>query len=239
MALEATAQDRQAAALMGINTERMFALGWGIGSACVGVAGAFLASFFYVFPYVGSLFGLIAYVIVALGGFGSIPGSLAAGIIIGLIEVLGGLLIAPAFKYVAVFLIYLIVVLHPAAGPLREVLMATTGSAEAMKRERREVFAPDDRVRPDGLSSSWRSCSSRCSSGCRTIAISAIKILLYAMLAQAWNILAGYCGQISLGHAVFFGAGAYTSSVLQTAFGVNPVAGPAGRGRGGRGACRC
>jgi branched-chain amino acid transport system permease protein len=50
----------------------------------------------------------------------------------------------------------------------------------------------------------------------------AIKILLYAMLAQAWNILAGYCGQISLGHAVFFGAGAYTSSVLQMAVGLNP-----------------
>jgi branched-chain amino acid transport system permease protein len=110
-ALEATAQDRQAAALMGINTERMFTLGWGISSACVGVAGAFLASFFYVFPYVGSLFGLLAYVIVALGGFGSIPGSLVAGVLIGVIEVLAGLLIAPAFKYVAVFLIYLIVVL--------------------------------------------------------------------------------------------------------------------------------
>jgi branched-chain amino acid transport system permease protein len=110
-ALEATAQDRQAAALMGINTERMFTLGWGIGSACVGVAGAFLASFFYVFPYVGSLFALIAYVTVALGGFGSIPGSLVAGVIIGLIEVLCGLLIAPAFKYVAVFGIYLVVVL--------------------------------------------------------------------------------------------------------------------------------
>ena len=41
----------------------------------------------------------------------------------------------------------------------------------------------------------------------------AIKILLFAMLAQAWNILAGYCGQVSLGHAVFFGTGAYTSSV--------------------------
>jgi branched-chain amino acid transport system permease protein len=110
-ALEATAQDRQAAALMGINTERMFSLGWGIGSACVGVAGAFLAMFFYVFPYVGSLFALLAYVIVALGGFGSVPGSLAAGIIVGVIEVVGGLLIAPAFKYVAVFLLYLIVVL--------------------------------------------------------------------------------------------------------------------------------
>ncbi len=111
MALEATAEDRQAAALMGINTERMFALGWGIGSACVGVAGAFLASFFYIFPQVGFLFALIAYVIVALGGFGSILGSLVAGLIIGMVEVLGGLFIAPAFKYVAVYLIYLLIVL--------------------------------------------------------------------------------------------------------------------------------
>jgi branched-chain amino acid transport system permease protein len=50
----------------------------------------------------------------------------------------------------------------------------------------------------------------------------AIKILLNATLAQAWNILAGYCGQVSLGHAVFFGTGAYTSSALQMHFGVNP-----------------
>ena len=50
----------------------------------------------------------------------------------------------------------------------------------------------------------------------------AIKILLFATLAQAWNILAGYCGQVSLGHAVFFGTGAYTSSVLQMQLGVNP-----------------
>jgi len=111
MALEATAEDRQAAALMGIDTERMFALGWGIGSACVGVAGAFLASFFYIFPQVGFLFALIAYVIVALGGFGSILGSLVAGLIIGVVEVLGGLFVAPAFKYVAVYLIYLLIVL--------------------------------------------------------------------------------------------------------------------------------
>ncbi|HTX55017.1 MAG TPA: branched-chain amino acid ABC transporter permease [Candidatus Baltobacteraceae bacterium] len=52
-----------------------------------------------------------------------------------------------------------------------------------------------------------------------------IKILLYALLAQAWNILAGYCGQISLGHAVFFGVGAYTSSVLQLSAGWSPWVG--------------
>jgi branched-chain amino acid transport system permease protein len=111
LALQATAQDRQAASLMGINTERMFALGWGIGAACVGVAGALLTIFFYVFPEVGASFALLAYVTVALGGFGNVPGTLVAGVVVGLIEVLGGLLIAPALKYVAVFVLYLLIVL--------------------------------------------------------------------------------------------------------------------------------
>jgi branched-chain amino acid transport system permease protein len=111
LALQATAQDRQAASLMGINTEWMFALGWGIGAACVGVAGALLTIFFSVFPDVGATFALLAYVTVALGGFGNVPGTLVAGVVVGLIEVLGGLLIAPALKYVAVFVLYLLVVL--------------------------------------------------------------------------------------------------------------------------------
>jgi branched-chain amino acid transport system permease protein len=111
LALQATAQDRQAASLMGIDTGRMFALGWGIGAACVGMAGGLLSIFFYIFPEVGSTFALLAYVAVALGGFGNVTAALGAGVIVGLVEVLGGLLIAPALKYVAVFLIYLAVVL--------------------------------------------------------------------------------------------------------------------------------
>jgi branched-chain amino acid transport system permease protein len=110
LALQATAQDRQAAALMGIDTERMFALGWGLGAACVGVAGALLANFFYVFPDVGGIFALIAYVTVALGGFGNVPAALGAGVLVGLVEVSVGLW-APAFKYVGVFCLYLAVVL--------------------------------------------------------------------------------------------------------------------------------
>jgi branched-chain amino acid transport system permease protein len=110
LALQATAQDRQAAALMGIDTDRMFALGWGLGAACVGVAGALLVNFFYVFPDVGAVFALIAYVTVALGGFGNVPATLAAGVLVGLVEVAVGLW-APAFKYVGVFGLYLGVVL--------------------------------------------------------------------------------------------------------------------------------
>ena len=110
-ALQATSEDKEAAALVGINSDRMFALGWGIGAACVGVAGALLANFFYIFPDVGLPFGLIAFVAVALGGFGSITGAFIAGAVIGLVETLSGLLIFPAFKYIAVFIIYLIVVI--------------------------------------------------------------------------------------------------------------------------------
>lgn len=114
LALQATAQDREAASLMGIRTNRMYALGWGIGSACVGVAGALLTNYYFIFPEVGLLFALIAYVAVAMGGFGSIIGALLAGVLIGLIEALGGLLIDPAFKYVVIFTVYLgIVIIRP------------------------------------------------------------------------------------------------------------------------------
>ncbi len=109
LALQATAQDRQAASLMGISTDRMLALGWGIGAACVGVAGVLLSTFYFVFPEVGSQFALFAYVAVALGGFGSILGSLFAGVLIGLVESLGGLAF-PSFKYVIIFGLYLAVV---------------------------------------------------------------------------------------------------------------------------------
>jgi branched-chain amino acid transport system permease protein len=111
LALQATAQDRQAAALMGIDTQRMFALGWGIGAGCVGVAGALLATFFYIFPDVGGTFALLAYVAVALGGFGNVPATLLGGVVVGLVEVVGGLVISPSLKYVVVFALYLLVVL--------------------------------------------------------------------------------------------------------------------------------
>ena len=111
LGLQATAQDRQAAAVMGIPTERMSALGWAIGLGCVGVAGTLLSTFFYIFPDVGVNFALLAFVAVALGGFGSILGSLVAGVLIGLVESLGGLLLDPSYKTVIVFALYLAVVI--------------------------------------------------------------------------------------------------------------------------------
>jgi len=110
LALQATAQDREAAEILGIPSDRMFALGWGIGLGCVGIAGALMSNYFFVFTDVGVNFALFAFVAVALGGFGSVIGCLYAGIIIGLVESLGGLLIDPSYKLLYVFAIYLLVV---------------------------------------------------------------------------------------------------------------------------------
>ena len=116
LGLQATAQDRQAAAVIGIPTERMFALGWAIGLGCVGIAGTMLSTFYYIFPDVGTNFALLAFVAVALGGFGSILGSLLAGLSIGVVESLGGLLLDPSYKTLIVFGLYLAVVIFRPQG---------------------------------------------------------------------------------------------------------------------------
>jgi branched-chain amino acid transport system permease protein len=109
--LRATAEDRETAGLMGIDPERMFVWTWAIGIGSLGIAGALLANFFYIFPEVGGVFGLIAFVTVALGGFGSVGGAFVAGIIIGLVQVLSGFFINPAIKDIPVFSIYLLIVI--------------------------------------------------------------------------------------------------------------------------------
>lgn len=89
-ALTATALNGQAARYMGISTERMNALAWGIGGGSVAVAGALIVNFWSVNPYVGILFTMIAFAIVALGGFGSVPGAFFAGLVVGLIMEIPG-----------------------------------------------------------------------------------------------------------------------------------------------------
>jgi len=86
------------------------ALGWGLGAALVGLAGAIMAMFFYVYPDVGASFALIAYVTVALGGFGSVFGAFAGGIVVGLVEATTALVLPPSLKSVGIYAVYLLVV---------------------------------------------------------------------------------------------------------------------------------
>jgi len=78
-----------------------------MGAACAGAAGVLLATFFPIFPDVGANFILLAFVVVNLGGFGSIAGAFWAGIIVGVVEVMGGLLLGPQFKMAIVLSLFL------------------------------------------------------------------------------------------------------------------------------------
>src|SRR5881227_2351444 len=86
LALQATSEDRDAARLVGIRPQRMFAMAWGLGAALVAIAGAILVNFFSVYPQVGLQFTVMAYAIVALGGFGSVLGTLFAALLVGVIQ---------------------------------------------------------------------------------------------------------------------------------------------------------
>ena len=109
-ALEATREDKGAVALVGIDSNRVFALGWGMGAALVGVAGAVLSTFYYIHPQVGAAFGTIAYITVALGGFGSVFGAFAAGIVVGLVEALTAVVLPPAMKSMGIYVLYLAII---------------------------------------------------------------------------------------------------------------------------------
>ena len=241
LGLQATAQDRQAAAVMGIPTERMSALGWAIGLGCVGVAGTMLSTFYYIFPDVGVNFALLAFVAVALGGFGSILGSLVAGVLIGLVESLGGLLIDPSYKTLIVFGLYLACCDRKAEGPVRQVLdlWRRDRSRQCWKLHARKRCGRGRRYGCQLSVCSRVPCCSPFPSSSRRRSRHHMMILifLYALMAQSWNVMAGLSGQISLGHAIFFGIGAYSATVLFAKFGVTPWVGTGG-GHGAVGAGR-
>jgi branched-chain amino acid transport system permease protein len=101
--LLAVAEDRNAAMLMGIRPDRMQALAWGLSAASAGIAGALMATSYPWSPSVGETFGLTAFVVVALGGFGSVPGAMYAGLIVGLIQSLSAFYLGPIYKDVVVY----------------------------------------------------------------------------------------------------------------------------------------
>ena len=109
IAIKATSINRTTAKLMGINTNRIFAVTFGISGACVGAAAALMTAFTPITPNSCTLYSILAFVIVAFGGFGNIKGALLAGLLVGLVEALGGYQLGTEWKYAVVFALYLIV----------------------------------------------------------------------------------------------------------------------------------
>jgi branched-chain amino acid transport system permease protein len=117
-AIRATGQDRDVARLMGIDHYHIYGVAFGIGMALVALAGAVLIPFYYVHPTVGGVFGTNSFIIVILGGLGSVPGALCGGILIGLIESLGAQFMNATWTAVVVYAVFLIVLFIRPSGLL-------------------------------------------------------------------------------------------------------------------------
>ncbi len=108
--ISATSQDKGAAALMGINTERAYMIAFGISSAIAGAAGCALTYYYYISPSVGAPFLIFGFIAVCLGGFGSIFGAFVGGVIMGLVDLFTGTYLSVSYKYLAVMLIFMLIV---------------------------------------------------------------------------------------------------------------------------------
>lgn len=127
-AMRAIAQDRRAASLMSIDVKRIDMLTFGLGTACAGLAGALLAPVFPAFPTVGVNLVLICFVVVILGGLGSVEGALIGGLLIGLVETLSGFFLGSAMSQIAYFLVFIAVLCLRPAGLFGQRGAETLGS---------------------------------------------------------------------------------------------------------------
>jgi len=114
--IRAAASDRETAALMGINVNRVNLIAFGIGVGCLGIAGPVMMPVFYVVPNIGTFFILIAFVVVVLGGIGNFMGAMVASFVVAIAESLGALFMPGSTAPVLPFLLFILVLLFKPEG---------------------------------------------------------------------------------------------------------------------------
>lgn len=120
-AIRACGDNRTGALVVGLNVRRLYALTFGIGTACLGAAGAIMLLLVDVHPYLGPSYTLLAFIIVIIGGMGSLPGALLGGVLIGVSEAIAGLVLQPSLKSAFSFALLILVLLLRPQGLLGKV----------------------------------------------------------------------------------------------------------------------
>jgi branched-chain amino acid transport system permease protein len=116
MAIRASAQQRNAASMTGVNLSRIYAIAFGMGISLAAISGILLLPIYPATPTIGLQFVLICFVVVILGGMGSISGALVGGLSIGIIESFSGFFIDPSLKSVVYFIVFILVLLFRPKG---------------------------------------------------------------------------------------------------------------------------
>ena len=115
-AIRAVAKEKLGAELSGIDVEHVYALTFGLGTACLAIAACLLIPTYYVNPHAGNAFVLIAFTIVVLGGMGSVAGALIGGLFVGVVESLSGLYLGESLGQIGIFAMFILVLLFRPSG---------------------------------------------------------------------------------------------------------------------------
>lgn len=217
IAMQAASQNQLAAYYMGIPVKRLNSLAWGLASAVAAIAGLLLAPITFVHANMGFI-GLKAFPAAVVGGFGSLPGAIVGGLVIGLVESLAGFYLPEGFKDTAAYIVVLLMLVIKPTGLFGEKLRKKSDMRFIFKTE----YDQDIRLVKHGGHLFWY--------GVLMLLLLAAPwllaeywlaqltfVLIYSLAGLGLMLLAGYTGLFSLGHAAFLGVGAYTQAVLTNA----------------------
>lgn len=221
-AVRATAQDRDAALQMGVDVDGIQALTFGLASALGGVAGLLVGIYYNnVYPSMGFQAGLSGFSAAMLGGLTSVPGAVVGGLLLGVGESFGAAVLGNTYRQMIAFVVLILVLMFRPSGLFGE------RSALAMDPGFGGFFLTGRTFRIPGR---WLAA----------VAVLALVLplvfnqpylyrvftvaLIFAILALSLTLVAGHAGQFSLGHAGFFGIGAYAAAILTTRSGLSPWA---------------
>jgi branched-chain amino acid transport system permease protein len=115
-AVRAVAKEKLGAELSGIDVAHIYAVTFGLGTACLAIAACLLVPTYYVNPHVGNAFVLIAFTVVVLGGMGSVPGALIGGLFVGVVESLSGYYFGESLGQISIFVMFILVLLFRPSG---------------------------------------------------------------------------------------------------------------------------
>lgn len=202
----------------GINVPLMVTLVYGFGVGLAGLAGVFAAPIYNVSPAMGSNLIIVIFAVVVIGGMGSIKGAIVTGYMLGLSEGLMKVFYAPLADTVVFIIMAAVLLIKPEGlfgrGAITQKFSgALTGQASSNAAPRRRPLA-------------WLvlavSVAALVAAPFFIYPVFLIKVLCFAVAASAVNLLLGYMGLLSFGHAMFFGLSAYVSGHVATVFGLAP-----------------